>query len=183
MTTDEGLARLNALDAEACARELLKCCGAQAWAREMTARRPFEDTEELMLTADQVWWSLGTRDWHEAFASHPKIGERKSARAQSEHAAAWSAREQAGARDATQTTLDELAEANRAYEAKFGHIFIVCATGKTAAQMLTLLRARLPNDPGIELRNAAAEQRKITRLRLEKLLSLESRESGESSES
>jgi OHCU decarboxylase len=170
MTTDEGLARLNALDAETCARELLKCCGAQAWAHELAACRPFADVEELMLTADQVWWALGTRAWHEAFASHPQIGARKAAPAQSEQAAAWSAQEQAGARDAEQTTLDELAEANRVYEAKFGHIFIVCATGKTAAQMLTLLRARLPNDPGIELRNAADEQRKITRLRLEKLL-------------
>src|SRR5205085_3871757 len=157
MTTHEGLARLNALDAETCERELLKCCGAREWARAMVARRPFEDTEELMLTADQMWWSLGTRDWHEAFASHPKIGERKSAKPQSEHAAAWSEQEQAGTHDAEQATLDELAEANRAYEAKFGHIFIVCATGKTAAQMLVLLRARLPNDPGIELRNAADE--------------------------
>jgi OHCU decarboxylase len=172
MTTNEGLARLNALDAETAEREMLKCCGAHAWAREMAARRPFEDTEELMLTADQVWWALGTRDWHEAFASHPKIGERKAAQAQSEQAQTWSEQEQAGARNAEQATLVELAEANRVYEEKFGHIFIVCATGKTAAQMLTLLRARLPNDPGIELRNAADEQRKITRLRLEKLLTI-----------
>jgi len=172
MATNEGLARLNVLDAETAERELLKCCGAREWARAMVARRPFEDTEELMLTADQVWWSLGTRDWHEAFASHPKIGERKSAQTQSEQAQRWSEQEQAGTHDAEQATLDELAEANRAYEEKFGHIFIVCATGKTAAQMLVLLRARLPNDPGIELRNAAAEQRKITRLRLEKLLTL-----------
>ena len=167
MTTDEGLARLNALDTETAESELLKCCGAQEWAREMAARRPFADVEELMLTA---WWSLGTRDWHEAFASHPKIGARKAAQTQSEQAQVWSEQEQAGTHDAEQATLDELAEANRVYEAKFGHIFIVCATGKTAAQMLTILRARLPNDPGIELRNAADEQRKITRLRLEKLL-------------
>jgi len=170
MTTHEGLARLNALDAETCERELLKCCGAREWARAMVARRPFEDVEELMLTAEQVWWSLGTRDWHEAFASHPKIGERKSAQMQSDQAQAWSEQEQSGTRDAEQATLDELTAANRVYEEKFGHIFIVCATGKTAAQMLTLLHARLPNDPGIELHNAAAEQRKITRLRLEKLL-------------
>ena len=87
-------------------------------------------------------------------------------------ARAWSEQEQAGTSAAEQTTRDELAAANRVYEEKFGHIFIVCATGKTAAQMLVLLRARLPNDPGIELRNAADEQRKITRLRLEKLLTI-----------
>src|SRR5881227_1477032 len=96
MATDEGLARLNALDAPTAETKLLKCCGAQAWAREMTARRPFEDVEELMLTADQVWWSLRTADWHEAFRSHPKIGERNSRQAQSEQAAAWSEQEQAG---------------------------------------------------------------------------------------
>ena len=101
MTTHEGLARLHALDAETAESELLKCCGAREWAREMTARRPFEDLAELMLTAEQVWWSLGTRDWHEAFASHPKIGERRAAKPQSEHAAAWSEQEQAGTRDAS----------------------------------------------------------------------------------
>ena len=170
MAAHEGLARLNALDAPAAERELLKCCGSTAWARAMSARRPFADVEELMLTADEVWWALGTRDWHEAFASHPKIGGRKAARAQEQQARAWSEQEQAGTSAAEQTTRDELAAANRVYEEKFGHIFIVCATGKTAAQMLNILRARLANDPGIELRNAADEQRKITRLRLEKLL-------------
>jgi OHCU decarboxylase len=170
MAAHEGLARLNALAAAEAEGELLKCCGSHAWARQVAARRPFADESELMLAADEVWWSLGTDDWHEAFASHPKIGERKAVRTQGEQARAWSEQEQAGARDAEQATLDELAEANRTYEEKFGHIFIVCATGKTAAAMLALLHARLPNDPGVELHNAAAEQRKITRLRLEKLL-------------
>jgi OHCU decarboxylase len=172
MAALDGLARLNALDADEAESELLKCCGSTAWAHAMVARRPFADVEELMLTADQIWWGLGTHDWHEAFRSHPQIGGQRAERAQGEQAAAWSAQEQAGTRAAEQTTLDELAEANRVYAAKFGHIFIVCATGKTAAQMLAILRARLANDPGIELHNAAAEQRKITRLRLEKLLSL-----------
>ncbi|HYX43049.1 MAG TPA: 2-oxo-4-hydroxy-4-carboxy-5-ureidoimidazoline decarboxylase, partial [Pyrinomonadaceae bacterium] len=108
MATHEGLARLNALDTQTAESELLKCCGAREWARALVARRPFEDTEELMLTADQVWWSLGTRDWHEAFASHPKIGERKAAQMQSEQAQAWSEQEQSGTRDAEQATLDEL---------------------------------------------------------------------------
>jgi len=170
MAAHEGLARLDSLDAGAAESELLKCCGSTAWARQVAARRPFADVEELLLTADEVWWGLGARDWQEAFSSHPKIGEGKAAKAQGEQAAAWSEQEQAGARAAEQATLDELRAANRAYEEKFGHIFIVCATGKTAAQMLGILRARLANDPGIELRNAADEQRKITRLRLEKLL-------------
>lgn len=170
MAAHEGLARLNALDAATAESELLKCCGSAAWARAVAAQRPFTDVAELLLAADEVWWNLGTADWQEAFSRHPQIGERQAARAQDATAQGWSAEEQAGTRDAAQATLDELAAANRAYAAKFGHIFIVCATGKTAAQMLALLRARLPNDPGIELRNAADEQRKITRLRLEKLL-------------
>lgn len=170
MAAHEGLAKLNALDATAAEAELRKCCGSSAWTRAVAAQRPFADVAELLLAADEVWWSLGTADWHEAFSSHPQIGERRAARAQDATAQSWSAAEQAGTQDAAQATLDELAAANRAYAEKFGYIFIVCATGKTAAEMLTLLRARMPNDPGIELRNAAAEQRKITRLRLEKLL-------------
>lgn len=170
MAAHEALARLNALAAADAEREFLQCCGAQAWARAMVAQRPFADVEELLMTADQTWWASSARDWQEAFASHPKIGERKAARAQDKQAQSWSEQEQADAHDAEQATLDELAAANRVYEEKFGHIFIVCATGKTAAQMLALLGARLANDPGIELRNAADEQRKITRLRLEKLL-------------
>ncbi len=170
MAALDSLARLHALDAATAERELLKCCGSTAWARAMAAQRPFADVAELLLAADEVWWNLRAADWQEAFSSHPQIGERQAARAQAAEAQTWSAQEQAGTREAAQATLDELAAANRAYAEKFGHIFIVCATGKTAAEMLTLLRARMPNDPGIELRNAAAEQRKITRLRLEKLL-------------
>jgi OHCU decarboxylase len=166
----KNLARLNALDAGEAERELLKCCGSKAWARGVAAQRPFDDTRELLQAADEIWWSLGAQDWLEAFAAHPKIGGRKAAREQDTQAQSWSEQEQSGAREAEQATLDELAEANRAYEERFGHIFIVCATGKTAGEMLALLRARLPNDAATELRNAAEEQRKITRLRLEKLL-------------
>ena len=170
MTMDETLARLNALDAGEAERELLKCCGSAAWARELAARRPFGDTHGLLEAADEIWRSLDAEDWLEAFAAHPKIGGRRAAREQDAQARSWSEQEQAGARDAGAATLDELAEANRLYEERFGHIFIVCATGKTAGEMLALLRARLPNDADAELRNAAEEQRKITRLRLEKLL-------------
>ena len=170
MTMREGLARLNSASAAEAERELLKCCGSNAWARRMEAQRPFGDARELFAAADEIWRSLGESDWLEAFAAHPKIGGRRAAREQDPQAEAWSEQEQSGASIAAQATLAELDEANRAYEEKFGHIFIVCATGKTAAEMLALLLARLPNDAATELRNAAEEQRKITRLRLEKLL-------------
>jgi len=166
----EGLARLNALDAAEAERELLKCCGSTAWARRMETQRPFGDAEELLTAADEIWRSLKESDWLEAFAAHPKIGGQKAAREQDAQARNWSEQEQSGASLAAQETLDALAEANRAYEEKFGHIFIVCATGKSAVEMLDILRARLSNDARTELRNAAEEQRKITRLRLEKLL-------------
>lgn len=166
----ENLARLNALDAAEAERELLKCCGSMKWAHSLAARRPFGDARELLAAADDVWWELDERDWLEAFGAHPKIGGKRAAREQDAQAQTWSEQEQSGARDAEQNTLDELAGANRAYEEKFGHIFIVCATGKTAGEMLALLRARQTNDAATELRNAAAEQRKITHLRLEKLL-------------
>jgi len=171
MDLREGLERLNDASAAEAETELLKCCGSTEWARALLARRPFGDAQELLTAADQVWWSLSERDWLEAFAAHPKIGGReKAARAQHAQAEGWSAEEQSGARDAAQATLDELAAANRSYEEKFGHIFIVCATGKTADEMLALLHARLSNNADTELRSAAAEQSKITRLRLEKLL-------------
>jgi OHCU decarboxylase len=170
MGLQEGLTRLNALSDADAETELLKCCGSTEWARQLAAQRPFGDVEKLMTAAEQIWWNLGEQDWLEAFSAHPKIGGRRAQRPQDAQARSWSEEEQAGARDIDEATQDELAEANRAYEQKFGYIFIVCATGKTAAGMLTLLRARLGNNAGIELRNAADEQRKITRLRLEKLL-------------
>jgi OHCU decarboxylase len=171
MDLREGLERLNSASAAEAETELLKCCGSTGWARAMAARRPFRDARELLTTAEEVWWNLSERDWLEAFAAHPRIGGReRAARAQHRQAEEWSEQEQSGASVAAQATLDQLAEANRAYEEKFGHIYIVCATGKTAEEMLALLHTRLSNEPGTELRNAAAEQQKITRLRLEKLL-------------
>ncbi len=166
----EGLERLNASSVAEAEKELLKCCGSSNWARQIAALRPYSKVEELMTEAERIWWSLGEQDWLEAFSAHPKIGGRQAQRPQDARARDWSEEEQAGARGIDEATLCELAEANRAYEEKFGHIFIVCATGKPAAQMLSILRARLANDPGVELRNAAEEQRKITHLRLQKLL-------------
>jgi len=128
----------------------------------MLGQRPFKDTDEVFAAADRIWQDLGPEDWHEAFRAHPRIGQRT--------ADSVAAQEQAEATSAGAVVLNDLADANLAYEARFGHIYIVCATGKSAEEMLTLCRGRLANDPDTELRVAAEEQRQITRLRLEKLL-------------
>jgi OHCU decarboxylase len=143
------------------AAELVRpCCGAARWVAEMVARRPFGTLEQLLEESDDVWWSLDPDDWREAFAHHPRIGERASG---------WSAGEQAGVADASADVRAELAAANDAYEARFGHVYLVRATGRSADELLALARARLANDAEAELRVAAEEQRQITRLRLEKL--------------
>jgi OHCU decarboxylase len=166
----EPLERLNALPEREAEAELLKCCGSTLWARRMAGERPFHDLQELLAKADAVWWALDAEDWLEAFSRHPKIGERESARAQATAARQWSEQEQAGTNSADEETRLELAAANREYERKFGHIYIVCATGKSADQMLSILKERLHNDVDKELRVAAEEQRRITHLRLQKLL-------------
>jgi OHCU decarboxylase len=164
------LDRLNALPPDNAVRELLTCCGSREWARRMAAARPFADEAALLERADEVWWALEERDWLEAFRSHPRIGEKKAEAGQTSREQAWSAGEQAGMSSAAAQTQRALAEGNRAYDERFGFIYIVCATGKTADEMLALLRQRLGNDPAAELRVAAGEQSKITRIRLEKLL-------------
>jgi allantoicase len=162
--------RLNRLFPAEAAKELLSCCGSLAWAREMAARRPFPDVDAVLDTADAIWADLGPDDWHEAFRAHPRIGERKTAG--DAQFRAWSDREQAGARVADQDVLEALAEGNRAYEERFGHIYIVCASGRSGETLLGILRERLGNTPAAELRVAAEEQRKITRIRLERLLAV-----------
>jgi OHCU decarboxylase len=132
----------------------------------MLAARPFASDAELLAAAERVWWGLGRTDWLEAFAAHPRIGERGSGGALTD----WARREQAGADGAAGATLAALAQGNLTYEERFGHVFLISATGKTADEMLGALRDRLTNDPGTELRVAAAEQAKITRLRLDKLV-------------
>ena len=162
---------LNELSAHSAETEILKCCGSTRWARAMTDARPFDDAEHLLNEADRVWWSLSTADWLEAFLAHPKIGEKKAAAAaQAEQAQSWSAQEQSGVASASSQTKDELARLNREYESRFGFIFIVCASGKSSEEMLAILNSRIDNDRDTELRVAAEEQRKIMRLRLEKLL-------------
>ena len=160
---------LDALPPERAAELLRACCGSSAWVAGMVARRPFGTVPNVLAAADDVWRSLDRDDWHEAFAHHPRIGERRGALAQDARGAAWSAREQSRVSAAADHVRAELAAVNRAYEERFGHIYIVCATGKSAEELLALARTRLENDPQTELRVAAEEQHKITRLRLEKL--------------
>ncbi len=162
---------LNAVPPEQAEAELLTCCGSRKWARQVAAQRPFADTAELLDTADAVWWSLDREDWLEAFRSHPRIGERKAEAGQTAREKQWSEREQAGIADAADATRQALVEGNRAYEERFGHIYLVCAAGKSGDELLAILTRRLNNDPETEIRVAAEEQRRITHLRLAKLLS------------
>ena len=149
---------------------LADCCGSARWVSMMVARRPFGSLERVLAGADETWWSLSPDDWREAFAHHPRIGDRPTAARQSEQGAVWAAGEQAAVGDASADTRAALAAVNRTYEQRFGYIYIVCATGKSADELLAIATERLNNDPDTELAVAAEEQRKITRLRLEKLL-------------
>lgn len=166
MTVDE-LNQLSAPEAEA---EFLKCCGSRVWAKRMASARPFVNEEQLLAQADAISATLTDEDWLDAFRAHPKIGEQRAAAGQTPQEANWSAQEQSGMQAAATDTVARLASGNRDYEAKFGFIFIVCASGKSSDEMLSMLNDRLQNDPPLELGVAAAEQQKITRLRLEKLL-------------
>ena len=165
-----GLNHLNALPFEDAEKELLNCCGSHEWTRRLAEQRPFASTEQLIQSAETFWFSLQPYDWLEAFRSHPKIGEKKSQQSTSAAALKWSEHEQSGVRDASQTTTQLLAQLNDEYEKKFGFIFIVCATGKSSDEMLSMLQHRIDNSPEQELLNAAHEQAKITQLRLTKLL-------------
>lgn len=157
--------------AESAAGELLTdCCGSSRWVSEMIAARPFGSRDAVFSAADRIWSSLSASDWVEAFERHPRIGERASPVAQSERGAEWSSREQAGIETANDEVRKDLAATNQEYERRFGYIYIVCATGKTAEEMLAIARKRLRNAAAAEIRVTAEEQRKITRIRLEKLL-------------
>ncbi|MBA3452665.1 MAG: allantoicase [Deltaproteobacteria bacterium] len=163
----DGISRLNALSSVEARAALRRTNGSTAWATAMTAARPFEDMTAVLRTAERVWWSLGEAEHREAFGAHARIGE---AKVPAHGDAAWSTDEQKEAASAAATTLAELADANREYDAKHGFLFIVCASGRSADAMLADLRARLGNTAADELRTAAEEQMKITRLRLAKLI-------------
>jgi 2-oxo-4-hydroxy-4-carboxy-5-ureidoimidazoline decarboxylase len=157
------LADFNALPDKRAEEELLRCCGSKEWARKMAGFRPYDSMDEVHKTATDIWWALTDQDWHDAFSHHSRIGERAKA-------AGWALDEQSGTKDAAQDVMKQLTRGNRDYEDRFGHVFLIYATGKTADEMLASLNQRMKNDARTELRNAAAEQAKITKLRLNKLL-------------
>lgn len=165
--TDEGwrafgVRWLNVLASDAFEREVLACCGSRAWAKALGDARPFADFSALLENSDAVWGGLRPDDQREAFAAHPRIGERSGS--------AWAQMEQSGTASASQETLVAIETGNREYEERFGHVFLIDATGKTADEMLEALWRRLSNDPESELREAAEQQRQITRIRLDKLV-------------
>lgn len=166
MTIEE----LNKLSKEKAFEELFKCCGCTPWAQNLTDFRPFKSKEDLLRLSDMNWITCDSEEVLEAFLHHPKIGDLKSLEKKFASTKEWASGEQSGADVANHKTLTELAHGNIAYEKKFGFIFIVCATGKTADEMLTLLKARLVNDAATEINIAMNEQNKITHIRLNKLI-------------
>ncbi len=170
-----GLRYLRAMPEPELAAALRSCCGAESWVRAMSKERrekpaSFASLSALQKRGAELWSALAATDWDEAFRAHPRIGEQKAEATQSATASSWSKTEQASVDAASSATRDQLRQANAAYEQKFGRIYIVCASGKTPEQMLALAQERMQNDPSVELQRAAEEQRKITDLRLEKLV-------------
>jgi len=157
--------RVNTLVPSRAEAELRRCCASTEWVRRLLDARPFADWNALTGVADRIWSTLDRDDWLEAFGAHPRIGDKKGSR--------WSAREQSTTAEASEETMRRLAEANAEYERRFGHTYIVCATGKTSAEMLAILEARMKNDAATELREAAEQQRQITELRLHRWLESE----------
>ena len=161
---------LNTLTPSEANKQFELCCGASNWVEKMNQNRPFQDKIEVYQKAESIWFSLSSKDWLEAFTHHPKIGDIDSLRKKFHNTKSISKNEQSGVNDAEKSTLNNLAKSNQLYEDKFGFIFIVCATGKSADEMLALIKMRLNKNAETEMQNAAKEQNKITQLRLEKLL-------------
>ena len=159
----------NEADPDEATQAMLACCGAQRWADQMAALRPIPTIAALSEAADRVWAMMAETDWLEAFACHPRIGERKAPSA-SEQSSSWSQQEQSGTTTAAQGTMRQLAEGNALYDHRFGFTYIVCATGKSADEMLSILQRRLANTRVAELREAAEQQRQIMQIRLGKWL-------------
>lgn len=166
---NETLAAWNAAEEAAALEAMVACCGARRWASAMAALRPIASVAELSAAADREWSRMEVADWMEAFACHPRIGERKAQHA-SGKSATWSIQEQSAATSAAQRVLAELTEGNAQYERRYGFTYIVCATGKSAEEMLAILKRRLSSDVETELREAAEQQRQILQIRLGKWL-------------
>jgi len=164
------LQELNTISQPQLRQELQKCCGSATWVKMMMAYFPADSMVGLLEQAEEIWYECSEDDWKEAFAHHPKIGDIGSLTQKFASTAQWASDEQSAVNTASPETIAALAEGNRLYEEKFGYIFIVCATGMPADEMLALLQHRLKNDPEKEISMAAAEQNKITKLRLQKLI-------------
>lgn len=164
------LSELNTIAPEAAVAEFTKCCGSSAWVRKMVEARPFTSESHLFEVAHRAWENCSEVDGLEAFTHHPKIGGKEELAKKFASTSEWASGEQASVKEASEAVLDALAQGNIDYETRFGYIFIVCATGKSAQEMLDLLQERLPNSPEVEIRIAMGEQMKITVIRLQKLL-------------
>ena len=164
-------AQLDALPAREAALKLADCCGSTAWVAGMLAHRPFCTRENALAVSEEIARELTRNDWLEAFAHHPRIGELNAAAGASPIATGWASSEQVASSIASAEVQAALADANAAYDTRFGFIFIICANGRSGEDILAALRARMGNERDAEIDNAAREQRRITRLRLEKLIS------------
>ena len=164
------LHELNTLTQPQLREELTKCCGSTSWVKMMMTYFPADDLVELLEDAEEIWYECSQDDWKEAFAHHPEIGDVESLTKKFSSTAGWAAEEQSGAANASPEVIRALAEGNRVYKEKFGYIFIVYATGKSADEILGMLQVRLQNNAEEEIQVAADEQNKITKLRIEKLL-------------
>lgn len=160
----------NLLSRDQLKEQLTHCCGSTAWVEAMIKKAPFKSTDELLRYSEEIWQATKPEDWKEAFQHHPKIGDTASLEKKFASTAKWAESEQGSVKQASSEIIEALAAGNRLYEQKFGFIFIVCATGKSATEMLDLLQARLPNSMDEELKTAMLEQQKITQIRLNKLL-------------
>jgi 2-oxo-4-hydroxy-4-carboxy-5-ureidoimidazoline decarboxylase len=158
----------NALPAKDAIEPILACCGSQAFASALVDARPYASLDSLLLKANMIWWALTESDWLEAFACHPRIGESRPA--DSHRFAAWSREEQSKAGTAAAPVLASLADKNRQYEVRHGFIYIVCASGRSADELLDILDRRIGNPSAVEIKEAAEQQRQITHLRLRKWL-------------
>jgi 2-oxo-4-hydroxy-4-carboxy-5-ureidoimidazoline decarboxylase len=164
------LAELNALPEAEAGEAFARCCGASAWVERMVARRPFTRDAQVLEIARETWQTMTPAGWREAFAHHPRIGDLDSLQRRYAATADLASREQAAVSKTTRAVLEALAEGNRAYEQRFGYIFIVFASGKGAEEMLELLKNRLGNEPAAEIGIAAGEQWKIMERRLGQML-------------
>ncbi len=162
--------KLDKVDSGKLRRLYLQCCGSETWTDEMLRCGKFESKEDMIEHSRKIWYSLEKEDWLEAFKHHPKIGDINSLKEKYSNTKSLARNEQSEVEEASAETLEKLAKFNSEYEKKFGYIFIVCATGKSAEEMLSLIRERINNDPETEIKTAMEEQSKITKLRLEKLL-------------